>query len=134
MNTTKLTLEHTFELSDKFFHDLTITFIETSYIGWREVMEYSHHQDAEGNYIVDTASIVELDESENVPAVVEATLLTKELLMLGIQRLANPAFKVAKSTKVQLFECLSDPENEFPDIELADCIVQAALSGELKYG
>ena len=134
MNTTKLTLEHTFELSDKFFHDLTITFIETSYIGWREVAAYRYHEDGNGNYIVDTASIVELDENENVPAAFEPTLITKELLMLGIQRLASPSFKVAKSTKVQLFECLSDPENEFPDIELADCIVQAALFGELKYG
>lgn len=137
MNTTKLTLEHSFELPDDFFHSLICTFIESGgYIGWMAVLEYKWHVDEQDNYIVDEASIVELDENEEVLYEPEkhAILLTKELLTLGIQRLAAPSFNAAKSIKVQLFECLSDPENEYADVELADCIVQAALFGELKYG
>jgi len=60
--------------------------------------------------------------------------LTEDLMREGVERIVNDRLKIAPHLAGMLIEAVARDDAGMVDADLADCIVQAGLFGELVYG
>ena len=120
----------TLERTD-FLANVLITAVEGGIGYWAHTEKYHWKQDKEGNMI--EASVRIRDSEEHTGRWYEVTL---ETIATGIARLKDKEKKIAFNPQLKEAMLLADNEDDasYIDAAIADCIVQAALFGDIVYG
>jgi hypothetical protein len=113
------------ELTDEECYDVMTTAVESGYYGigyWAEVIQ-ELSRDEQLNI---TEFICSVDENED--GNYTHYTVTPETIRKGVNKILEPDFEIRADLVQSLF-----PEWDI-DSESADCIIQAGLFGELKFG
>ena len=114
-----------------FLADIVVTAAEGGVNNWALMRNYKWEQDADGNLTM--ASVEILTRPKN-PGLSVWQKVSEETIEFGIERIKQPGFQVNRDILANIL--VADRENDASEIdaEAADCIIQAALFGELVYG
>ena len=114
-----------------FLADILVTAAEGGINYWALMRNYRWEQDADGNL---TMASVEIETRPKNPGPSVWQTVSEETIELGIARVKQPGFQVNRDNLANIL--VADRENDASEIdsEAADCIIQAALFGEVVYG
>lgn len=129
MNKTKITA--VIDIDDEFLHDIITNTVESAAINyWAELK----------NYIVDsngqTPSVLIREDEEGAfeEELGEWVTVDKDFIIKGIEKIVNNKFQVSDSIHKEILTGVYNNDGSYIDIECCDCIIQAAMFGELVYG
>ena len=120
------------EVSDEILASTIIVAVEGATGYWAQVSDYRGDQ-WETNPAQVRATLHEIDESTGESEKV-GKVLDIDAVAVGIQRILNGEVPIATYIENYILEALRDNDAGHIDAEAADCIAQAALLGELRYG
>ena len=114
-----------------FLASVLVTAVEGGIDYWADVGNYTWAQDDRGNLTGASVEVKERDERELTDKWIPIDL---KIIAAGISSIKSG--KVNMNPKIVGYVTMSDVENDASEVdsEVADCIVQAALFGQLVYG
>ena len=125
----EITITMKIELQEQFLYDILTTFVESGYSTWAELREVNREPD-----MLDVLSIVLYDDdSERTYDVGIDEVFTGLCRIVGCD---NDGKRVEIAGSIADYISRGVREDDAGDIDAigADCIVQAAIFGELVYG
>jgi hypothetical protein len=119
------------EVSHEFLAGIIITAVEGSINYWADITEYESegHEDDGRNIYAKVQERTEDDEVSQVPQLLDTFAVAK-----GIERILTCQVPIADYIVGYIWQGLSNEDAGCIDAEAADCIVQAAILNELRYG
>ena len=124
-------------LPDEFFDSVLCTAIESADYGWFDWADIVQGRDPELPSVPTYVSGIctEYDPEEGTPMEgAEPVLVDYAKLTEGIQKIVDGTVPVGTVYRASLIEAVRNADAGMIDADLADCIVQAAVLGEIRYG
>jgi hypothetical protein len=120
-------------MTKQFVHDVFVTALEGSIDYWAEILKYHWGiKEKDGNYRDDLdgffAEVVPRDEPDSELRIDKTTILD------GVAQIIDDNIRISPDRMEKIREAARLNDAGDIDADLADCIVQAGLFGEIVYG
>jgi hypothetical protein len=124
-----------FDVSDQLCADIMSTALEGGIGYWAQADAIMRTpENAEGSFDYVACFIAELNDDESGYDWDNRYRLDYSVIRLGLQRLTQGTVKVNSEIKRDIYTAITENDAGFIDADGADCIVQAGLLGEIRYG
>lgn len=128
------TITATREVSHDFLAGIIITAVEGGINYWAAITEYSPEGWSDDSKMPETIHAKVQEHTEDDEVSQKPQLLDTFAVAKGIERILTHQVPIADYIEGYIWQGLSNEDAGHIDAEAADCIVQAALLNELRYG